>query len=56
MQRDMIDYFIWYCDWCDSTHLVPKVLQHEFRHFCPACNRQSAGLQMNDDFVPVYPV
>jgi uncharacterized paraquat-inducible protein A len=34
-------YFIWYCDWCDSKHSIPWVLQHESRHFCPACSRQT---------------
>jgi hypothetical protein len=56
MRKDLTDYFIWHCEWCDSTHLVPKVLQHEYRHFCSACNRLSADWHMPHDFVPVYPI
>ena len=55
MRRGIHDYFIWYCDWCDSKHLVPRMLQHEARHFCPACSRQAGGVRINHEFTGVCP-
>ena len=56
MRKALTDFFTWHCDWCDSTHLVPNLLQHESRHFCPACGRHSAGMHFDHESACVYPV
>ena len=55
MRKAITDFFIWYCDWCDSTHLVPHLLRHEYRQFCPACGRQSPGVQSDPEFASMFP-
>jgi hypothetical protein len=35
------DYLVWYCGWCDSKNLIPRLLQHESNRFCPASARQA---------------
>ena len=39
------DYYVWYCDWCDSTNYTIRTLMEHDDFACAACHKKFPAIE-----------